>query len=129
MSDDELPMSMRTAASERYYQTMKASGQLKALHQEPSLMDFTHWRIISNRFPYDSHFAMHDLLLPHRLVPHFKDLSTAERFELDTLLAEYGYVDQLYDGYYVASQSKRSVPMHCHVHLLKFRDKRSEVGL
>lgn len=127
--DSELPMSLRRQASERLYQMVRQQGGLRPLHDEPSLADFTHWRIIANRFPYDSFFVTHDLLLPKRVVGRFVDLSQLERGELEELLAEGGYVDGHYDAYFVSTVGKRSIPSHCHAHLLGFHPNRSEVGL
>ncbi len=97
---------------------------LQTIHRE-----FTYWRIIENKFPYDAVFKTHHLLLSKR---HFSNLSAATPAELDeiqtikAMLAE----EQAYDGILENLSSNISKPGHCHLHLFiwKYYDETTEVG-
>lgn len=76
------------------------------------------WRIQPAKFPYDAVYSKHDLLIPARHIDKKEDLTRAELFWLQTILAEYDYTDE-YDSIMYNFKRKQTVPQHLHFHLLK----------
>ena len=84
------------------------------LCDEKTLVEFTHWKIINNEFPYDKIASVHHMLLPKR---HTKgnDLSVVELNELTTLKGSY-----LNEHYYMIAEAmpkRKTLPSHHHLHL------------
>lgn len=125
MSD--LPMSLRRAQSELDYQEAKLRNELVPLHYEPLIKQFKHWSIIDNRFPYDVAYQTCHLLIPHRVVPEYKHLRWAERWELRKIIDKYAQTQ--YDQVVENMAPKRSVKSIYHLHLLKFYASRREMKL
>lgn len=123
---DDLPMSMRTAKGESDYQHAKTVGGLKLLSEEPSVREFEHWRIIENRFPYDSVLQTHHLLLPKRVVSDRFWLEANEVMELDEILTRLNE-EGSYDFFTENFNKRRSIAIHYHLHLGKYYDKRSDM--
>lgn len=123
----KLPVTFRSAAMQQHYTNALMLGSTLPLDQETSLMEFRHWRIIDNRFPYDMLFRRSHMLMPYRVAANRADLTPEEVDELHDILD--GYVNDNYDGYFVSSVWKRSNTSHYHVHLLDYVGDRSEVKL
>lgn len=122
-----LPVSERSALGEETYQIAKQRGLLLPLADEPSLHEFTYWRIIVNRFPYDMVYRTSHLLLPRREVGERYNLTPDELYELEELLN--GFVDDHYDRYIVNTVWRRSIQAHYHIHLLNFVEGRGDIQL
>jgi len=122
-----LPMSLRTARSEEEYFRAKQGGKLKHLYDEPTLVDFKHWRIIANNFPYDAAYSTSHMLVPRRILGTYDRLNWRERREMRKIIDTY-----CQDNYHQVVEnmtSKRSVLALYHIHLLRFVDSREEFQL
>lgn len=124
--EQPLPMSLRTAESERYYQDQKLAGTLIPLADEPTIRAWTYWRIIENRFPYNVALAKHHLLLPIRAVPDRSDLKDEELAELVEIIA---LVASEYDFVMENFPKRRSILAHYHLHLGEYYPTRSDMKL
>lgn len=123
---NQLPMSLRTSNGERRYQQAKLDGNLVSLADEDSIMSWSLWRIIDNRFPYGVALKTHHLLLPIRAVPDRSDLSDDELAELVQILA---LVASNYDFVMENFPKRRSILAHYHLHLGEYHDTRDYMTL
>lgn len=121
-----LPMSLRTSNGERKYQLAKQQGTLVLLADEEAIMEWSLWRIITNRFPYGIALKKHDLLLPIRAVPDRSDLTAAELAELTEILA---LIAPQYDFVMENFPKRRSILAHYHLHLGEYVDDRTQMML
>lgn len=76
---------------------------------------FTHWKIMANKYPYDSVARVHDMILPIRHAG-WNDLSDEELAELSEL--KKGVLNEQYVFAVEAFPKQRSVPGHFHLHLI-----------
>ena len=116
----KLPNSLRTEAGERKYAEDKAKGELKALADEPSIVDWKHWRSIQNKYMYDTVLKEHHMLVPRRVFGTFQEVSLVEMVELLSILKD---LDQQYDAVVLNTARRRSVPDHFHVHLWNYKER------
>jgi diadenosine tetraphosphate (Ap4A) HIT family hydrolase len=82
----------------------------------PSIKDYQYWRIIENKFPYDTIAETHHLLVPKRQVPTYYQLNESEQAELNYLL--YVTLNDEYDGRWYNSPKAQSVKDWLHFHLI-----------
>jgi hypothetical protein len=109
---------LRTEETERSYEEHKANGHLKngcVLCKESSLKEFTYWRLIDNKFPYDRVSTVHHMIIPKRHVIE-TELTESEKDELialkhDQLNQDYVYIIEALPG-------MKSIPEHFHLHLI-----------
>lgn len=85
----------------------------------PSKVEFEHWRIIPNDFPYDKIAEQHDMLIPKRHTREL-NLNQEEKDELvgikrSTAMDEYEYVLE-------SVKSKVSIPEHYHLHIIRTKE-------
>lgn len=84
-------------------------------HSEPIKM-FEHWKIIPNNYPYDLIASKHDMLVTLRHVQEgqFTPEETAELFSI-----KHTYLPPSeYDCILEPTERNKSIPTHCHFHLL-----------
>lgn len=93
----------------------KAGDQQCPLCGVPSLREFTYWRLVPNKFPYDKVAKTHHMLVPKRCVP-FSELTHVELQELDAIKRE---LDACYHYYLETTLRQRSVPGHYHLHCIE----------
>ena len=116
MSNDKL----RSKETSRKYRDHRATGVLERscpLCDAPEICTFTHWKIISNNFPYDLIAKTHHMIVPRR---HTKELelSESEMEEFRTIK----YTDlQKYDILVEATKNTKSIPAHFHLHLIDLK--------
>ena len=112
----------RSRATFNEYQKEIAKGHLEhgcRLCEEISLTEYTHWRLITNRFPYDRVADVHHQLIPKRHT-NGEDLTEEEERELKEL--KQSVLNQLDYNYIMQSLPKQmSIPAHLHYHLLKVK--------
>lgn len=108
----------RTKETHELYEEHKRNGQLEhicRLCEAETLHEFTHWRIVNNRFPYDRICQLHHMLIPKRhIIEH--ELSDAEKEEL--LLIKHTHVNETYVFVLEALPQYKSIPSHFHLHLV-----------
>ena len=120
------PVSLRTLSSEQQYQADKAAGNTVPLDQEPHIIDFKHWYVIKNRYPYNTAFCEHDMILPRRVFATRGEISIAEAIELDTILDD---LKHQYDVVFENLPHRRSVLTHYHLHLGRYHKTREDMSL
>jgi diadenosine tetraphosphate (Ap4A) HIT family hydrolase len=84
----------------------------------PSIVEYQYWRIIDNKFPYDTIAKVHHMLVPKRQFAKRSDMTKKERLELDTIIDF--YIED-YDMYLQNTEKAQSVPSWYHLHLLVIR--------
>lgn len=113
---------LRTKESEDRYDKLIAEGFLDGkckLCEASSIQDFTHWRIIRNKFPYDRIAQIHNMVIPKRHVRE-DELSKEEKEEYETIKRT--HVNDHYEFIIEPTLKMRSIPQHFHVHLLITKD-------
>ena len=88
------------------------------------IKDFTHWKIVENKFPYDAIFSLHHMIVSKRIFVDMADATDAERAELEIILKDLA-TEAMYDGTLENFPKGRSKPKHYHIHLFvwKYRDE------
>lgn len=110
--------SLRTPKSERTYREHARNRSADAecpLCSEPTLVEFTHWRILNNKFPYDLIAQTHHMLVTKRHVSD-ANLSVEERDELLQIkmlpaIQEYHWIIE-------PTFRNKTIPQHTHLHLV-----------
>lgn len=110
-------MNLRTPATEKRYREYLASGGKNDWATCYAIREFTYWKIIRNKFPYDAVATQHDLLIPKEPFIKFYDMPEEyiTEFHGVTNLMELFYESQLKN-----SPHKRTVAEWWHLHLLNF---------
>lgn len=85
------------------------------LCEAPSIKEFTYWRIIDNKFPYDRVADIHHQLVPKRHVT-FDNVSQEEKEEMENLIT--GDLNSTYAMCALALPNTQSIPSHVHYHLM-----------
>ena len=83
------------------------------------IKDFKYWKITENLFPWDRIAKIQHMIIPKRHVI-YEELNQEEKKEFDEI--KLGYVEQEYDIIAEATNKKKSIPEHFHVHLLIIKD-------
>ncbi len=108
---------LRSEAMETAYQAhlaQHASDGTCPLCAEAPLQTFTHWKQITNHFPYDLVADTHHMIVPLRHTDG-ADLTQEEWIEYQTLK---NTVMQEYEEILENTTKSKSIPQHFHVHLL-----------
>lgn len=122
----ELPMSLRRRKGEERYQMAKLTNATVPLQHERSIREFKFWKLIDNRFPYDSAFSTSHMLIPKRMVPTYRKLWPWERWELRRILDhKLTHYNQIVEN----MTNTRSVLGLYHLHLLIFHKSRKDFKL
>lgn len=124
-------MNLRTKETFNRYKTFR-ENQKTGKHSSSCLLcqkisketnlNFVHWKILFNDFPYDNIADTHDLLVPIR---HFSDESEMTETEKEELLDIKTRILphlKIYDTMLENFREWRTVD-HFHVHLLKIKDQ------
>jgi len=86
----------------------------------PSIKDYQYWRIIENKFPYDTIAKTHHLLVPRRQALNWVDLDIDEMTELDNLMVY--DLPQDYDMILLNFPKAQSVKDWLHFHLIVVKE-------
>jgi hypothetical protein len=85
-----------------------------------TIIDFNHWAIIHNEYPYDAIASVHHMILPKRKVPFdWNLLNQNELDEFDELRK--GYLSEHYEVIWENLPAGQSIPGRMHLHLLTMR--------
>jgi hypothetical protein len=109
---------LRSRETDEAYIKLKESGALLtscALCNAESIKEFSLWRIIDNRFPYDGIAEVHHMLIPKRHASE-DELVSEERAEYEAI--KRGYVNEHYEFTMDAVPRRKSIPAHAHTHLI-----------
>lgn len=85
------------------------------LCKEKLIKEFKYWKIIKNRFPWDRIAKINHIVIPKRHVV-YKKLNKKEKKELETI--KMGYIEKKYELLAEATNRKKSIPGHFHIHLI-----------
>jgi len=114
-----MPRMWRTEETQLLYQTERQadvkSGNVCPLCNTKSIIEFDHWRIIPNRYPYDAIAKQHDMLIPLRHTSG-DDLSEDELTELNSL--KHTVINDKYKYVMESLPKQKSIPGHWHLHLI-----------
>ena len=110
-----LDKSDRSDATQRKYQEARQNNQLVGLENEPPIVEYTHWKLIVNAYPYDKRWDQ-SLLLVSKYNRDWSGLSDAAIIELHELKIRFRVV---FDKIEENGNSMVSVQDIPHVHLLK----------
>lgn len=108
----ELPNSLRSRQGESFYQVARLEGNLEPLDKAEAIREWDRWKLIPNRFPYDSVFEKHDMLIAMDGQKQVDDEVQQIINSLDD-----------YDIWFVNYPHKRSVPAIFHIHLAKYKQR------
>ena len=109
---------LRTAASQKKYDTYLVQNNFGGncpLCTKKSLQAFNYWRIVQNDFPYDLFASVHHMIVPYRHVQEH-DLTNKEKKEYHKIKKE--FVNTNYEYIIEATNLKKSIPAHFHIHLI-----------
>jgi len=112
------PRCWRTAHTQNRYQADREQllqNDSCPLCDTESLVEFTHWRIIANKYPYDAVATVHTMIIPkeHLVESQLSPAAWAELKQLrhEVLNKDYSYVIETPPG-------SKSIPGHYHLHLI-----------
>ena|SRR3989338_3736717 len=80
-----------------------------------TLKIFRYWKIVENLFPWDRIIKVHHMIIPKRHATEDK-LNSKEKQELEKLKS--GYINKNYGIMAEATDRKKSIPGHFHLHLI-----------
>jgi len=114
-----LPRSWRTQAMHEKYEEERVASVISdscPLCTVPVIAEFTYWKVVENKYPYDAVTLRHDLLIVKRHVGSDKELTQAEREEL--LELKETTLNDTYTFIMEALPRNKSIPGHHHLHLM-----------
>lgn len=118
---------LRTTETARAYAQAKAAARppegCRLCADPDTLEEYTYWRRMPNRFPYDRYYERSDMLVLKRHATE-PELTDAERAELSSLKAS--ALGEHYDQLLENLPHKQSIPHHCHLHLVTIRPPASD---
>jgi diadenosine tetraphosphate (Ap4A) HIT family hydrolase len=82
----------------------------------PSIKEFEHWRIIDNKFPYDTIAETHHMLVPKRQITEWIDIEIDEMSEWERIIMY--EIPQKYDMWLMNTPKAQSVKDWLHFHLI-----------
>lgn len=113
---------MRTQKATDEYKAFRDSGGLDvgcALCSGVALKSFRFWKIMENRFPYDKIAAVHHMIVPLRHAS--EDEVNADEWQ-EWKEIKHATVGKEYDFFVEATNKKKSIPSHFHIHLIVATD-------
>lgn len=115
VGEDGLYKSDRTRETQAIYQKDIESGLTRDLLDEPALIEWTYWRLIVNRYPYDARW-MTSMLIVYKKKARWEELPEDAVQELHEIKNKLRTVFDKFEenGYELASV--QNIP---HVHCLK----------
>ncbi len=109
----------KTAAKYRKFIASRTVGNGCDLCKSPHIKSFKHWKIIKDDFPWDRIAKVHHMIIPKKHVTEEK-LTEVERKEL--LVIKVQYISPIYEVIAEATNRKKSVLDHFHLHLIIPKD-------
>jgi hypothetical protein len=109
------------ATAKRYEEAQKnstADAGCRLCADKETITEYTHWRLVPNRFPYDRFFSKCEMLISKRHTDE-TGLTTAEKSELFEL--KNTVLSDQYDLVFENLPQQKSIPHHIHYHLVKIK--------
>jgi hypothetical protein len=113
-------MTARTAKLERAYQKAKSNGGLVPLYEETSLKDWTHWKLVQNRFPHNKIVTKHQMVVLKREA-NIWAIKQEELIELWYVILP--WADERYHFAKINLVAMRSINAVPHIHLCDYQDR------
>jgi hypothetical protein len=85
------------------------------LCKDTPLKEFEHWKIIDTKFPWSRIAQTHHMAIPKRHIV-YAELNEDEKKEYETIKID--YIEKGYDLIAEATNKKKSIPGHLHIHLI-----------
>lgn len=111
----KLDPSERTRATQRKYQEDKEAGLLVGLENEPPIVEYNHWKLVVNRYPYDEVW-MTSMLLVFKKCTTWDKIPEYAIMELHELKLHF---KKIFDRVAENGDAMASVNYVPHVHLLQ----------
>jgi diadenosine tetraphosphate (Ap4A) HIT family hydrolase len=109
---------LRTQKTYDAYMKFIADGFLNDgcnLCKASSIKEFKYWKVMDNRFPWSQIAETHHMIIPKRHIV-YEELNEKEKKEYDIIKIE--YLDKEYDMITEATNKKKTIPTHMHLHLI-----------
>ncbi len=90
------------------------------LCKEKPIKNYKHWKLLENKFPWDRIAEVNHMIMPKRHVVSGK-LNLAEKKEFEIIKEK--FIEKEYDLIAEATQKKKSIPGHLHLHLIVLKTK------
>jgi hypothetical protein len=114
---------LRTEETRQKYKKFKANGFLddgcNLCKEETLTKSFKYWRIVDARFPWDRIAKIHHMIIPKRHIV-YEELNKSEKKEFEII--KIGYIEKKYELIAEATNKKKSIPEHLHIHLIILKD-------
>lgn len=114
---------MRTKEMEERYREYQKTTDFSTLcnlcHKTITVEEFKFWKITNNLFPWDKIAEIQHMAMPKRHVT-FNELNEEEKREYENI--KLGYIEENYDIIAEATNKKKSIPGHFHLHLINVKD-------
>lgn len=107
--------------AKQYEEAQKATPPSKGCrlcNDLESIAEYTHWRLMPNRFPYDRYFTKSAMLVSKRHTDE-TGLTAEERAEFFELKRDV-FADE-YDIIFENLPKQKSIPHHMHYHLVELK--------
>lgn len=118
--DLPLPISLRSAASEKKYGLAKARRSTTPLEEIEPITSWKYWVLIENDFPYDIAYEYCHMLLTKEEAPDWDDLSQAAKDEYYVIRRQHLKASGMYSQILENCPDLRSYPGRFHFHAVKF---------
>jgi hypothetical protein len=113
---------MRTEETAKAYeeaqQNMTPDSGCRLCNDPETFVEYEHWRLVPNRFPYDRYFTKSDMLITKRHTDE-TGLDQPEKAELVKLKS--GPLSDEYDLIFENLPKQKSIPHHIHYHLVQIK--------
>jgi len=112
------PRKWRTKETHERYQTDRQKDVVSdtcPLCAEESIMEFTHWRVIPNKYPYDEIALQHTMIIPKL---HVNEHELEENALIELCELKEGFLNDEYLYIMEALPGTKSIPGHFHLHLI-----------
>lgn len=114
--------SLRTKDTQAAYDAARAQKGYATgcrLCEAPAMQEFTHWKIITDEFPYDKIAKVHDMIVP-------KEHLTAEQLPIEAWVEfeelKRSVINDRYELVASTTYKNSSNPRHFHMHLIVIKD-------
>jgi len=114
---------LRSDETLKKYEVFREKGGLDAgcrLCQKETIVDFTHWRIVINSFPYDRIAKEHKLLVSKQ---HATEDNLPKEAIEELLYIKMNYLYDKFTFMMEAMTQARSIPAHHHYHLVTIKSE------
>lgn len=114
---------LRTLKTQNSYDEHKRNGHLKnqcPLCTSETITEFTHWRLIDNKFPYDKISSTHHMIVPVR---HIIETELTQEELAELMLLKNSILNEQYMLIFEALPRSKSIPNHFHLHLIVLKEE------